>query len=65
MGVCGDGSSDGGLREGLDLSKHFFSVADGFVLVYIVDSLESFRKFELLKEIDKSRYKKKRHDRIF
>ncbi|KAG1961105.1 NF-kappa-B inhibitor-interacting Ras-like protein [Pimephales promelas] len=48
-----------GLRDGLDLPKHFFSVADGFVLVYSVDSLESFRKVELLKkEIDKSRDKK-------
>lgn len=48
-----------GLREGLELPKHFFSVADGFVLVYSVDSLESFRRVELLKkEIDKSRDKK-------
>ncbi|XP_051519273.1 NF-kappa-B inhibitor-interacting Ras-like protein 1 isoform X2 [Myxocyprinus asiaticus] len=48
-----------GLRDGLDLPKHFFSVADGFVLVYSVDSLESFKKVELLKkEIDKSRDKK-------
>ncbi|TRY99030.1 hypothetical protein DNTS_024576 [Danionella cerebrum] len=31
-----------GLHEGLDLPKHFFSVADGFVLVYSVDSRESF-----------------------
>ncbi|XP_056336232.1 NF-kappa-B inhibitor-interacting Ras-like protein 1 [Danio aesculapii] len=48
-----------GLREGLDLPKHFFSVADGFMLVYSVDSLESFKKVELLKkEIDRSRDKK-------
>lgn len=48
-----------GLHEGLDLPKHFFSVADGFVLVYSVDSLESFKKVELLKkEIDRSRDKK-------
>ncbi|XP_016105940.1 NF-kappa-B inhibitor-interacting Ras-like protein 1 [Sinocyclocheilus grahami] len=47
-----------GLREGQDLPKHFFSAVDGFVLVYSVDSLESFRRVELLKkEIDKSRDK--------
>ncbi|KAA0710731.1 NF-kappa-B inhibitor-interacting [Triplophysa tibetana] len=33
-----------GLRDGLDLPKHLFSVVDGFVLVYSVDSLDSFRK---------------------
>ncbi len=54
-----------GLRDGLDLPKHFFSVADGFVLVYSVDSLESFRKVELLKkEIDKSRDKKEAWEKI-
>lgn len=48
-----------GLRDGLDLPRHLFSVADGFVLVYSVDSLDSFKKVELLKkEIDKSRDKK-------
>ncbi|XP_076865876.1 NF-kappa-B inhibitor-interacting Ras-like protein 1 [Brachyhypopomus gauderio] len=48
-----------GLREGQDLPKHYFSVADGFVLVYSIDSLESFKKVDLLKkEIDKSRDKK-------
>uniref|UniRef100_A0A3B1KEF3 NFKB inhibitor interacting Ras-like 1 n=1 Tax=Astyanax mexicanus TaxID=7994 RepID=A0A3B1KEF3_ASTMX len=48
-----------GLRDGQDLPKHYFSVADGFVLVYSVDSLESFKKVDLLKkEIDKSRDKK-------
>uniref|UniRef100_A0A673MZZ8 NFKB inhibitor interacting Ras-like 1 n=1 Tax=Sinocyclocheilus rhinocerous TaxID=307959 RepID=A0A673MZZ8_9TELE len=50
-----------GLREGQDLPKHFFSAADGFVLDYSVDSLESFRRVELLKkEIDKSRDKKEK-----
>ncbi|TRZ03215.1 hypothetical protein DNTS_014397, partial [Danionella cerebrum] len=39
-----------GLHEGLDLPKHFFSVADGFVLVYSVDSRESFTIVELLKK---------------
>ncbi|XP_030645300.1 NF-kappa-B inhibitor-interacting Ras-like protein 1 [Chanos chanos] len=48
-----------GLHDGLDLPKHYFSVADGFVLVYSVDSLESFKKVDVLKkEIDKSRDKK-------
>lgn len=48
-----------GLRDGQDLPKHYFSVADGFVLVYSVDSLESFKRVDLLKkEIDKSRDKK-------
>ncbi|XP_035380767.1 NF-kappa-B inhibitor-interacting Ras-like protein 1 isoform X2 [Electrophorus electricus] len=48
-----------GLRDGQDLPKHYFSVADGFVLVYSIDSLESFKKVDLLKkEIDKSRDKK-------
>lgn len=48
-----------GLHDGVDLPKHYFSVADGFVLVYSVDSLESFKKVDALKkEIDKSRDKK-------
>ncbi|KAF7223341.1 NF-kappa-B inhibitor-interacting Ras-like protein 1 isoform X1 [Nothobranchius furzeri] len=48
-----------GLQEGQDLPKHYYSVADGFILVYSVDSLESFRRVDVLKkEIDKSRDKK-------
>ncbi|XP_070778271.1 NF-kappa-B inhibitor-interacting Ras-like protein 1 isoform X2 [Enoplosus armatus] len=48
-----------GLHDGQDLPKHYYSVADGFVLVYSVDSLESFKKVDMLKkEIDKSRDKK-------
>ncbi|KAJ8345696.1 hypothetical protein SKAU_G00298890 [Synaphobranchus kaupii] len=48
-----------GLQDSLELPKHYYSVADGFVLVYSVDSLESFNKVDLLKkEIDKSRDKK-------
>lgn len=48
-----------GLHDGQDLPKHYYSVADGFVLVYSVDSLESFKKVDVLKkEIDKSRDKK-------
>ncbi|XP_061110645.1 NF-kappa-B inhibitor-interacting Ras-like protein 1 isoform X2 [Conger conger] len=53
-----------GLQDTLELPKHYFSVADGFVLVYSVDSLESFRRVDLLKkEIDKSRDKKEHADR--
>ncbi|KAM9306894.1 NF-kappa-B inhibitor-interacting Ras-like protein 1 isoform 2-T2 [Pholidichthys leucotaenia] len=48
-----------GLHDGQDLPKHYYSVADGFVLVYSVDSLESFKRVDALKkEIDKSRDKK-------
>ncbi|XP_060760753.1 NF-kappa-B inhibitor-interacting Ras-like protein 1 [Neoarius graeffei] len=48
-----------GLQDGQELPKHYYSVADGFVLVYAVDSMESFKKVDLLKkEIDKSRDKK-------
>lgn len=48
-----------GLHDAQDLPKHYYSVADGFVLVYSVDSLESFKKVDVLKkEIDKSRDKK-------
>ncbi|XP_023665607.1 NF-kappa-B inhibitor-interacting Ras-like protein 1 [Paramormyrops kingsleyae] len=48
-----------GLHDGLELPKHYYSVADGFVLVYSVDSLESFKKVDVLKkEIDKSRDKR-------
>lgn len=48
-----------GLHDGQDLPKHYYSVADGFVLVYSVDSLESFRRVDMVKkEIDKSRDKK-------
>ncbi|KAM9824260.1 NF-kappa-B inhibitor-interacting Ras-like protein 1 [Neosynchiropus ocellatus] len=48
-----------GLHDSQDLPKHYYSVADGFVLVYSVDSMESFKKVECLKkEIDKSKDKK-------
>uniref|UniRef100_A0A1A7WRF8 NFKB inhibitor interacting Ras-like 1 n=1 Tax=Iconisemion striatum TaxID=60296 RepID=A0A1A7WRF8_9TELE len=48
-----------GLHEGQDLPKHYYSVADGFILVYSVDSMESFKRVDVLKkEIDKSRDKK-------
>lgn len=48
-----------GLQEGVELPKHYFSVADGFILVYAVTSLEAFQRVELLKkEIDVFRDKK-------
>ncbi|XP_037981909.1 NF-kappa-B inhibitor-interacting Ras-like protein 1 isoform X1 [Motacilla alba alba] len=48
-----------GLQEGVELPKHYFSVADAFVLVYAVTSLEAFQRVELLKkEIDVFRDKK-------
>lgn len=48
-----------GLHDGQDLPKHYYLVADGFVLVYSVNSLDSFRRVDFLKkEIDKSRDKK-------
>ena len=48
-----------GLQEGVELPKHYFSFADGFVLVYSVNKLESFQRVELLKkEIDKFKDKK-------
>ncbi|XP_026798042.2 NF-kappa-B inhibitor-interacting Ras-like protein 1 [Pangasianodon hypophthalmus] len=48
-----------GLHDGQELPKHYYSVADGFVLVYSIDSMESFKKVDVLKkEIDKSRDKK-------
>uniref|UniRef100_A0AAR2L7A8 Small monomeric GTPase n=1 Tax=Pygocentrus nattereri TaxID=42514 RepID=A0AAR2L7A8_PYGNA len=48
-----------GLREGLEFPRHYFSFADGFVLVYSIDSKESFKRMEALKkEIDRCRDKK-------
>lgn len=48
-----------GLQEGVEFPKHYFSVADGFVLVYAVNSLESFQRVEVIKkEIDTIRDKK-------
>ncbi|XP_053831834.1 NF-kappa-B inhibitor-interacting Ras-like protein 1 isoform X3 [Vidua macroura] len=52
-----------GLQEGVELPKHYFSVADGFVLVYAVTSLEAFQRVELLKkEIDVFRDKKEENE---
>lgn len=48
-----------GLQDGMELPRHYFSVADGFILVYSVDSLQSFRKIEQLKrDVDRFRDKK-------
>ncbi|CAN2389749.1 GTPase activity [Pristimantis euphronides] len=48
-----------GLQEGTELPRHYFSFADGFILVYGVDSLESFRKVEQLKrDVERFRDKK-------
>ncbi|KAG8572968.1 hypothetical protein GDO81_012231 [Engystomops pustulosus] len=48
-----------GLQEDTELPRHYFSCADGFILVYSVDSLESFRKVEQLKrDVDRFRDKK-------
>lgn len=48
-----------GLRDGVELPKHCFSCTDGYVLVYSIDSKESFKRAEMLKkEIDKNKDKK-------
>lgn len=48
-----------GLRDGIEFPRHYFGFADGFVLVYGIDSKESFKRMEFLKkEIDRCRDKK-------
>ncbi|KAK7167553.1 hypothetical protein R3I94_001824 [Phoxinus phoxinus] len=48
-----------GLRDGQEFPRHYFTFADGFVLVYSIDSKESFKRVEALKkEIDRCRDKK-------
>uniref|UniRef100_A0ABM0MWJ9 NF-kappa-B inhibitor-interacting Ras-like protein 2-like n=1 Tax=Saccoglossus kowalevskii TaxID=10224 RepID=A0ABM0MWJ9_SACKO len=50
----------GGLDSDVpELPKHYFTIADGFLLVYSITSRESFKQIDKLKkEIDKSRDKK-------
>ncbi|GFN77986.1 NF-kappa-b inhibitor-interacting ras-like protein 1 [Plakobranchus ocellatus] len=55
---------DIGMLEGSDaeLPKHYLSLPDGFVLVYDVTSVESFKRLEKLKrEIDKHKDKREGH----
>ncbi|XP_059204208.1 NF-kappa-B inhibitor-interacting Ras-like protein 2 [Centropristis striata] len=48
-----------GLRDGMEFPRHYYSFADGFVLVYSIDSKESFKRMEALKkDIDRQRDKK-------
>lgn len=48
-----------GLRDGMEFPRHYYSFADGFVLVYSIDSKESFKRMEALKkDIDRHRDKK-------
>uniref|UniRef100_A0A8C2K5T3 NF-kappa-B inhibitor-interacting Ras-like protein 2 n=1 Tax=Cyprinus carpio TaxID=7962 RepID=A0A8C2K5T3_CYPCA len=48
-----------GLRDGHEFPRHYFTFADGFVLVYSIDSKESFKRVEALKkDIDRCRDKK-------
>ncbi|XP_067270335.1 NF-kappa-B inhibitor-interacting Ras-like protein 2 [Pseudorasbora parva] len=48
-----------GLRDGQEFPRHYFTFADGFVLIYSIDSKESFKRVEALKkEIDRCRDKK-------
>ncbi|XP_063306760.1 NF-kappa-B inhibitor-interacting Ras-like protein 1 [Pelobates fuscus] len=48
-----------GLQEGAELPKHYFSFADGFILVYSVDCMASFQRVEKLKrEVDMFKDKK-------
>ncbi|CAH2282783.1 NF-kappa-B inhibitor-interacting Ras 1 [Pelobates cultripes] len=48
-----------GLQEGAELPKHYFSFADGFILVYSVDCMASFQRVKTLKrEVDMFKDKK-------
>ncbi|XP_023664981.1 NF-kappa-B inhibitor-interacting Ras-like protein 2 [Paramormyrops kingsleyae] len=48
-----------GLKDGLEFPRHYYSFADGFVLIYSIDSKESFKRVEALKkDIDRYRDKK-------
>lgn len=55
-----------GLRDGMEFPRHYYSFADGFVLVYSIDSKESFKRMEALKkDIDRHRDKKEVHFHFF
>ncbi|MBN3296480.1 NF-kappa-B inhibitor-interacting Ras-like protein 2 [Amia ocellicauda] len=48
-----------GLKEGVEFPRHYYSFADGFVLVYSIDNKDSFKRMEVLKkDIDRYRDKK-------
>lgn len=48
-----------GLRDGMEFPRHYYTFADGFVLVYSIDNKESFKRMEALKkDIDRHRDKK-------
>lgn len=48
-----------GMQGGEEFPKHYFSITDGFILVYAVNRLESFQRVDKLKkEIDEYRDKK-------
>ncbi|KAJ8264549.1 hypothetical protein GJAV_G00150580 [Gymnothorax javanicus] len=48
-----------GLKDGVEFPRHYYSFADGFVLVYSIDNKESFKRMEALKkDIDRYRDKK-------
>ncbi|XP_028843228.1 NF-kappa-B inhibitor-interacting Ras-like protein 2 isoform X2 [Denticeps clupeoides] len=48
-----------GLRDGVEFPRHYYTFADGFILVYSIDSKESFTRMEALKkDIDRYRDKK-------
>uniref|UniRef100_A0A8C4R9K0 Mitogen-activated protein kinase kinase kinase 20b n=1 Tax=Eptatretus burgeri TaxID=7764 RepID=A0A8C4R9K0_EPTBU len=48
-----------GLRCGIEFPKHYLAQGDAFLLVYSIDSLESFQRVQALKrDIDRSRDKK-------
>jgi NF-kappa-B inhibitor-interacting Ras-like protein len=47
---------------GVDIPKHYHGLADAFILVYSVDSRQSFEIIDLLKkDIEKNREKKEVH----
>ncbi|XP_038048940.1 NF-kappa-B inhibitor-interacting Ras-like protein 2 [Patiria miniata] len=50
-------------RSNPELPKHYFAIADGFILMYSITSPESFRQVQLLKkEVDKISKEKDKRD---